>query len=78
MIVINRIYYNRVTADQIQPALSKIIIWYCKILLKIWKQYETTETSVFDVELRRNERYSVTSKRSNDAFVAYELRNFKS
>ena len=54
-------YYNRVTADQIQPALSK-----------------TTEASVFDVELRRNERYSVTSKRSNDTLVAYELRKFYS
>jgi hypothetical protein len=32
--------------------------------------------TVFDVELRRNERYSVISKRSNYAFVALELRNF--
>ena len=62
-------YYKRVTADQIQPALSK-----------------TTEASVFDGEpfghelkaewLRRNERYSVTSKRSNDTLVADELRKF--
>ena len=29
----------------------------------------TTETPVFDVELRRNEKYSLVFKRSNYAFI---------
>jgi hypothetical protein len=63
-----------------------MVISYAKIFMKNWRSYETTVPNpeclrdfgitVFDVELRRNEKYYVVSKKNLLKSGTQEIRFF--